>query len=111
MSAHLQETVSTSPEPVIGFDENKELKGMSFFTPLFKAIAEKKAIKIKYYTYRSNKVIEGVVYPYYLKEYNQRWFLFALNDEYKDLSIFAVNDEAVLSEIHFPQSVILHKII
>ena len=26
MSAHLQETVSASPEPVIGFDENKELK-------------------------------------------------------------------------------------
>ena len=91
MSAHLQETVSASPEPVIGFDENKELKGMSFFTPLFKAIAEKKAIKIKYHTYRSDRVIEGVVHPYYLKEYNQRWFLFALNDEYKDLSIYALD--------------------
>ncbi|EFI72741.1 conserved hypothetical protein [Segatella baroniae B14] len=91
MSAHMQETVSASPEPVIGFDENKELKGMSFFTPLFNAIAEKKAIKIKYYTYRSNKVIDGVVHPYYLKEYNQRWFLFALNNEYKDLSIYALD--------------------
>ena len=46
MNAHLQETVSAKPEPVIGFDENKELKGMSFFTPLFRAISEKKAIKI-----------------------------------------------------------------
>lgn len=91
MSAHLQETVSASPEPVIGFDENKELKGMSFFTPLFKAITEKRAIKIKYYTYRSNKIIEGVIHPYYLKEYNQRWFLFALNDEYKNISIYALD--------------------
>ena len=91
MSAHLQETVSTSPKPVIGFDENKELKGMSFFTPLFKAITEKKAIKIKYHTYRSDRGIDGVIHPYYLKEYNQRWFLFALNDEYKDLSIYALD--------------------
>lgn len=91
MSAHIQETVSTSSEPVIGFDENKELKGMSFFTPLFKTITEKKAIKIKYHTYRNDRVIEGVIHPYYLKEYNQRWFLFALNDEYKDLSIYALD--------------------
>ena len=33
MSAHLQTTVSASPEPFIGFDENKELKGMIYFTP------------------------------------------------------------------------------
>lgn len=91
MSAHLQETVSTSPEPVIGFNENKELKGMSFFMPLFKAITEKKAIKIKYHTYRNDRAIEGVIHPYYLKEYNQRWFLFALNDEYKNLSIYALD--------------------
>ena len=91
MSAHLQETVSTSPEPVIGFDENKELKGMSFFTPLFKAITEKKAIKIKYHSYRSDRGIDGVIHPYYLKENNQRWFLFALNNEYKNLSIYALD--------------------
>lgn len=91
MSAHFQETVSASPEPVIGFDENKELRGMEFFTPLFKTIAEKKAIKIKYHTYKSDKVIEGVIHPYYLKEYNQRWFLFALNDEHKNMSNYALD--------------------
>ena len=91
MNAHLQETVNARPEPVIGFDENKELKGMVFFTPLFKAIAEKKAIKINYHTYRSDRIIEGVIHPYYLKEYNQRWFLFALNDEYKNISIYALD--------------------
>ena len=91
MSAHLQETVSASPEPVIGFNENKELKGMSFFTPLFKAITEKRAIKIKYHSYRNDKMIEGIIHPYYLKEYNQRWFLFALNDEYKSLSVYALD--------------------
>ena len=84
LSAHIQKTV-------IGFDENKELKGMSFFTPLFKSIISKKAIKITYRSYKSNKNIEAVIHPYYLKEYNQRWFLFALNDQYKSISNFALD--------------------
>ena len=91
MSAHIQKTVSANPEAVIGFDENKELKGMSFFTPLFNSIISKKAIKITYQSYKSFKNIEAVIHPYYLKEYNQRWFLFALNDQYKTISNFALD--------------------
>lgn len=91
MSAHLQATVSASPEPVIGFDENKELKGTSFFTPLFKSITNKQALSITYKSYKTGKVIEAVIHPYYLKEYNQRWFLFALHDEYKKLANYALD--------------------
>ena len=91
MSAHLQTTVSASPEPVIGFDENEKLKGMSFFTPLFQSITSKKTIKISYRGYKSDRLIEAVIHPYYLKEYNQRWFLFALNDHYKTISNFALD--------------------
>ena len=91
VSAHLQTTVNAEPQPVIGFDENKDLKGMSFFTPLFNAITSKKAIKIQYRSYKSGKVIDEIVHPYYLKEYNKRWFLFALNDKYKSISNFALD--------------------
>jgi predicted DNA-binding transcriptional regulator YafY len=91
MSVHLQTTVSANPEPVIGFDDNKQLKGMQFFTPLFKSITSKKAIKIKYRSYKSENPTEAVIHPYYMKEYNQRWFLFALNDEYKNLSTYALD--------------------
>ncbi len=91
MSAHLQTTVSASPEPVIGFDENRQLKGMFFFSPLFKHITSKQTIRISYRSYKSGKLIEAVAHPYYLKEYNKRWFLLALNDEYKNLSIFALD--------------------
>lgn len=83
MSAHLQTTVISNSEPIIGFDDNKELKGMEFFTPLFKAISGKRTIKLSYHSFKSDKVREVVIHPYYLKEYNQRWFLFARNDEFK----------------------------
>lgn len=91
MSAHLQTTVSANPEPVIGFDENKELKGMVFFTPLFKAITSKQTIRITYHTYKSDKLINEVIHPYYLKEYNQRWFLLALNDRHKAIFNYALD--------------------
>ena len=91
MSAHLQATISAGPEPVIGFDENKDLKGMTFFTPLFKSITSQKALSISYRSYRSDKLIVEVIHPYYLKEYNQRWFLFALNDSYRTVSNFALD--------------------
>lgn len=90
MSVHLQTTVGTSAAPVIGFDENNQLKGMSYFTPLFNAITNQKAIKIKYVTYKGRE-ISDLVYPYYLKEYNRRWFLIALTDSYKKLSNFALD--------------------
>ena len=91
MNAYLQTTINAGSEPVIGFDENKNLKGMSFFTPLFKAITSKKTIKISYRSYKSDKDIEAIIHPYYLKEFNQRWFLFALNEEYKTISNFALD--------------------
>lgn len=91
MGAHLHTTINTNHEPIIGFDENKSLKGMSFFTPLFQTIVSKKTLKIQYKNYKSDEVIEEVIHPYYLKEYNQRWFLFALNNKYKTLSTFALD--------------------
>ncbi len=91
LNARLQTTVSTEAKPVIGFDSNKELKGMAFFTPLFKSITAKESITIKYCSFRNDKVFEGIVYPYYLKEYNQRWFLFAMNDSHRTLSCFALD--------------------
>ena len=91
MNAHLQSTVNTAAEPVVGFDENKQLKGMSFFTPLFNFITSKITIEISYLPYSKKYSYSSIVHPYYLKEYNQRWFLFALDDKYKKISVFALD--------------------
>ncbi len=90
MSARLQTTVNAESKPVISFDSNKQLKGMQYFTPLFKCITEKEAIAIKYRPYKNAMLIEDVVHPYYLREYNQRWFLFALNS-FGNIANFALD--------------------
>lgn len=91
LNAHLQSTINTNQKLVIGFDENKQLKGMEFFTPLFECISNKQAIELTYQPYREEVPQTYVVHPYYLKEYNQRWFLFALINGYRDITIFPLD--------------------
>ncbi|MBR4553039.1 MAG: WYL domain-containing protein [Bacteroidaceae bacterium] len=89
MSAHLETTINAEVKPVIGFDENKQLKGLSFFSPLFKAITSKECIELTYLPYSREQAYTSIVHPYYIKEYNQRWFLFALDDSHVCLTTFA----------------------
>lgn len=91
LNAHLQQTVNTESSPIVGFDRNENLKGMRHFTPLFNYIGSKQAINIKYKSFKSEKTEEVTIHPYYLKEYNQRWFLFGLNDSYRTITNLALD--------------------
>lgn len=81
--------VDTTVGNVVGFDENPDLVGREHFTPLLQAIVNKQALLIRYRSFRTGEEQSIIVHPYYLKEYNNRWFLFALNDEYRSLTNYA----------------------
>ena len=68
-------------DEIVGFDENLDLEGMDNFTPLFNAIVDKQPLKLTYQSFRMDSKETVVVHPYYLKQYNKRWFLIAWNDE------------------------------
>lgn len=91
LNAHLQSTIGLGQKTIVGFDENKQLKGMEYFTPIFECISKKEAIEVQYQSYKDEVANAYVVHPYYLKEYNQRWFLFALNSEYQDITTFPLD--------------------
>lgn len=91
LNAHLQSTINLELRHIVGFDENKQLKGMEHFTPLFECISRKEVIKLLYQSYKEDAAKTYVVHPYYLKEYNQRWFLFALNNECQHITIFPLD--------------------
>ena len=76
-------------EEIVGFDENLDLEGMENFTPLFNAIVDKQPLKLTYQSFKQDKEEFVVVHPYYLKQYNKRWFLVAWNDEKGFLANFA----------------------
>lgn len=91
LNAHLQSTINLELKQIVGFDENKQLKGMEYFSPLFEYISKKEVIELQYQPYKEETAKIYIVHPYYLKEYNQRWFLFALNNEYQDITIFPLD--------------------
>lgn len=76
-------------DEIVGFDENLDLEGMDNFTPLFNAIVEKQPLKLTYQSFKQDSKETIIVHPYYLKQYNKRWFLIAWNDQYDFMANYA----------------------
>lgn len=66
---------------IISFENNIDLKGLHFLTPLFNAIINERVLLVKYKDFKSSEPYEIIFHPYYLKQYNNRWFAFGLNAE------------------------------
>ncbi len=66
---------------VMEFDNNNYLKGIDNIGILYSAICYKKVLKIKYQPFESDAPSDIIIHPYYLKQYNNRWFLFGYNPE------------------------------
>lgn len=66
---------------VIEFDSNQYLKGIEHLGDLHNAIFYKKVLSLSYHPFGSEVPYEIVLHPYFLKQYNNRWFLFGYNPE------------------------------
>ncbi|MRJ11238.1 WYL domain-containing protein [Ornithobacterium rhinotracheale] len=67
--------------PVISFESNIDLKGIQQLTPLFNAIINQRVLNISYQDFQSEKPYNIYFHPYFLKQYNNRWFVLGLNEE------------------------------
>lgn len=65
--------------PYLGLDHNLALSGLENFLPLFKAIKNQQVLRIRYQEFNQNTE-QFNFKPYYLKEYNQRWFVFGVRE-------------------------------
>lgn len=66
---------------VISFESNVDLKGLEFLTPLFHAIINERVLIANYKDFKSSIFYQITFHPYYLKQYNNRWFVFGLNSD------------------------------
>lgn len=76
---------------VIGFDQNIDLKGLDHFDELFNSIVNKQPLSIRYKSFKSKESSQILIHPYFLKQYNNRWFLFGFNPKYSDLNNLALD--------------------
>jgi predicted DNA-binding transcriptional regulator YafY len=63
---------------VMGFESNIDYSGYHFIAPIFNATVNERVLEIEYQPFGEEiKCIE--FHPYYLKQYNNRWFVFGFN--------------------------------
>jgi len=67
-------------QKVMAFDSNIDYAGYDKIQPLFNAIVNKRVLKIEYQPF-NKPAFHFVFHPYYLKQYNNRWFVFGLNEK------------------------------
>lgn len=72
-------------EEIIGFDSNVFLKGVEHIGPLFNAILYKRVLTITYKPFGEEEAFSFTFHPYYLKQYNNRWFVFGWSEEVKEI--------------------------
>lgn len=82
--------VSESQRNILSFDSNVDLRGIDRFKELFNYIINEQPIKITYEPF-GKPPFKAEIHPYFLKQYNNRWFILGFNPEYNDISVFALD--------------------
>lgn len=88
----------------ISFQENIDLVGINYLGKLYNYIKNKQALKITYKAFKQTESIEVIVSPQYLKQYNNRWFLFVWNQNRNQVTNFAldrIQDISIASESYY----------
>lgn len=79
-------------ENIIDFEQNPNLKGLKYLSNVIDAASNHQPLKIEYHNYKNGgKDILFIVHPYYVKQYNNRWFLFGLDNKRKEISNLALD--------------------
>lgn len=78
-------------KPIIGFDENPYIQGVDYLTQLYDAICHHACLKLTYRPFFSDEAKIHEIHPYYLKQYNGRWFLFGWSQLAQRLNTYALD--------------------
>jgi len=83
---------------IIEFEQNKSLKGLEHITPAYNAILHSKTLKIEYQGFKQGKSEAFYFYPYFLKQFNNRWFLFGRRENVEYIINLALDRIASVEE-------------
>ncbi|MBX9889190.1 MAG: WYL domain-containing protein [Flavobacteriaceae bacterium] len=72
-------SLKNQDKKVMSLESNIDYKGYNYITPLFNAIINKTVIKLIYEPF-GKEPYEILFHPYFLKQYNNRWFVFGYNE-------------------------------
>lgn len=82
--------LKSNTEHLISFEQNDQLKGIEHLADVIDATINHQTLDISYLTFRGKEIMM-TIHPYYVKQYNGRWFLYGLNDELNRISNLALD--------------------
>ena len=76
--SRLQDKVASASKrrPIVDFERNPNLRGLQHLNPLYDIIASRQTVYVNYRSFNSRTPRPFILFPYLLKEYRNRWFLF-----------------------------------
>lgn len=98
-----------SSKNVISMESNQYTKGIEYISDIFNAIINQQTLHIEYATYHRGKR-SWDIHPYFIKQYNNRWFLIGLNnDECDKITNLALDriESLYLSSIPYKENVMI----
>ena len=91
-----------SQKPVVAFDENPYVGGMKFYKTVYTAIVKKQVLEIKYQSFKIAEPFTYTIHPYFLKQYNGRWFLLGWYEEWKEIATLPLDRIVELQHVSRP---------
>ena len=82
--------LKSNSEYLVSFEQNEQLRGIEHLAEIIDSTVNHQVLEIVYLTFRG-KEISMVIHPYYVKQYNGRWFLYGLNEELDKISNLALD--------------------
>ena len=66
----------TERRPIVDFERNRRLKGLEWLNVIYDFISSRITIRVVYHSFNARHPSEYFIFPYLLKEYRNRWFVF-----------------------------------
>ena len=80
--------LKSNAEHLVSFEQNGQLKGIEHLADIIDATINHQTLETVYLTFKGKEILM-TIHPYYVKQYNGRWFLCGLNNELGRISNLA----------------------
>jgi len=81
----------TQQPSVIDFEKNELLIGIKWLDVLYKNIITQTTVQLNYQSFKAREASDIIIYPYYLKEYRNRWFILGMKKKDKQIATLALD--------------------
>ncbi|MBR1517641.1 MAG: WYL domain-containing protein [Bacteroidales bacterium] len=68
--------IRSQRKPIIHFESVSNLMGLKLLNPLYNYVSQRQSLRIVYHSFSTSQPFEYDIYPYLLKEYRNRWYLY-----------------------------------